>query len=215
MFLSFPSVELRTGRILQMIVTNLRNRPVSSTDMRSMCRTVLSLYHSLTTGSKDFPLVPIDGRFTYRQVTSPFGHTKPTENTTPPPFMDAPAGLMVPAVGSSSSPDMLTAVFPEKTELAALRADRRNCVRSVELDGRTVTRVVSTVYHSNGTELTNRWRVSDYSTDGHLLMSILCQFTKKSARYAGIPTRRKRKATEEESDSSSSSQPPPKKCLRL
>ncbi|XP_044042645.1 uncharacterized protein LOC122871514 [Siniperca chuatsi] len=204
----------RPGPVLQMILTNLRNRPLSSTNMDSMCKSILSLYHSLVTGSKDFPLISFKGFFRSLQTTTPFVRTKQSrrENTTPSPFTGAPAGMIVrTATSSSSPPNMLTPVLPEKTELGALKADRRNSVRNMEFDGSTVTRVISTVYRSESTELTNRWRVTDYGANGHVLMSVLCQFTKKSAQYAVTPRQEKRKDTEEEC----SSQSPSKKRLRL
>lgn len=200
-----------------MIVTNLRNRPLRSTNLKSMCKSVLSLYHSLVTGSRDFPLIPFKGFFRSLQMTTPFAHPKRSrrENTAPSPLTDAPAGVMVPTAGSTSSPpDILTPVLPEKTELGALKADSRNCVRNVDFDGSTVTRVISTVYSSESSELTNRWRVTDYAADGHILMSVLCHFVRKSAQFAKTPRQEKRKDAEEEG-SGSSSQSPPKKRLRL
>ncbi|KAI3365907.1 hypothetical protein L3Q82_000729 [Scortum barcoo] len=199
-----------------MLVTNLRNRPLESTNVKSMCKSILSLYHSLVTGSKDFPLIAVKGFSHTAKTTSPFPHTEQNyrENTKPSPSMNAPAGMMVPTAGSTSSPpNILTPVLPEKTELEALKADPRNFVRTMKVDGRTDTRVISTVYSSESSELTNRWRVTDYSADGHILMSVLCQFTRKSACFAKTPRQQKRKHTEEES--SSSSQSPPKKHLRL
>lgn len=46
------------------------------------------------------------------------------------------------------------------------------------------TRVISTVYQTEDTEMTNRWRVTDYSADGRVLMSVLCRFLKTSAKGA-------------------------------
>lgn len=199
------------GKVLQLIVTNLRNRPLSKSDIPSMSTFVLSLYHSLLVGSKDYPFIRFKGYFRSLQMATPFP-TSQSENDPPSPLMEAPAGVMVPTAGSSSSPpNVLTPVLPERTELRALRADRRNYFCILELDGATVTRVISPVYSSECTELTNRWRVTDYSADGHLLMSVLCQFTKKVAQFARPPRPEKRKNTEE----SSSSQSPPKKRLRL
>lgn len=207
LFSSFYLVGLlKPGRILSMTVTNLRNRPLSSTNISSMSRSVLSLYHSFVTGSKDFPLIPVRAHFDSLRLVTPFPRLTQWENTTPSPLTDAPAGVMVPTGGLP--PKMLTPVLPERAKLGALRADGRNFVRDMKFDGETLTRVISTVYRSESTELTNSWRVTDYSADGHLLMSVLCQFTGKSARSAKTP----RQETEEESSSSRS---PPKKRLRL
>ncbi|XP_034719572.1 uncharacterized protein LOC117938795 [Etheostoma cragini] len=202
------------GKGLQLIVTNLRNRPLCESDILSMCDFILSLYHNLLTGSKDYPFISFDGVFLSDEVVSPFPSSQ-SENNPPSPLTEAPAGVMVPPAGSSP-PNMLTPVLPERTELGVLRADRRNYFCDLELDGTTVTRFISPVYSSECTELTNRWRVTDYSEDGHLCMSVLCQFPKKVAQFARPPRPEKRKYTEESSSSSSSSsQSPPKKRLRL
>ncbi|XP_044035490.1 uncharacterized protein LOC122868019 isoform X2 [Siniperca chuatsi] len=169
----------RPGRVLQLLMTNLRNRPLSSTSVDSMRESILSLYHNLITGSKDFPLIPFKGSFRSRQTATPFVpvEQEQKENTTPS-LTDTPAGIMVPTAGLSASPPIiLTPVLPERTELGALKADRRNCVCNMEFDGRTVTRVISTVYRSKSTNLTNRWRVSDYSAEGHVLMSVLSNWS--------------------------------------
>ncbi|XP_038575359.1 uncharacterized protein LOC119911536 [Micropterus salmoides] len=200
----------RPGRVLQMIVTNLRNRPLSSTSVASMRESILSMYHHLITGSKDFPLIPFKGSLRTRQTATPFVPVdqEERENTTPS-LTDEPAGILVPTAGlSSSAPNILTAAHPERTELGALRADPRNCVRRMEFDGETVTRVISTGSRFEGTEVTNRWRVSDYSGDGRILMSVLCQFTREST-YCARTLRKKRKGTEEESSTR------PKKRLRV
>lgn len=211
--LTFLSAALpRPGRVLQLILTNLRNRPLSGANVDSMRESILSLYHNLITGSKDFPLIPFKGSFRSRQTTTPFVEVEPQqrENTTLAPLLEAPSGIMVPTASSRSAP-ILTPVLPEKTELGALKGDRRNCVRHVEVGGRTVTRVISPVYRSESTELTNRWRVSDYEADGQVLMSVLCRFVKESTQCAQT-LRKKRKDAEEDSSSSLS---PSKKRLRV
>ncbi|XP_044201034.1 uncharacterized protein LOC122976528 [Thunnus albacares] len=203
----------RPGPILQLFLTNLRNRPLRAANIKSMRESILSMYHSLISGSKSFPVIPFKGYLSSVQMVTPFVQTEQEqrENDTPSPLTDAPAGVMVPAADSSSSPPtMMTPVLPERTAMAALKADRRNCVRNMDLDGSTFTRVISTVYRSDSTERANRWRVTDYSTDGHVLMSALCQFTKNSAQCAKTSAQRKRKVTEEESSLSA-----PKKRLRL
>ncbi|XP_071341771.1 uncharacterized protein [Trachinotus anak] len=202
----------RPGRVLQMIITNVRNRPLSSESIKSMSESILSLYHNLITGSKHFPIIPFRGSFLSLQTATPFVHMEPGrgENIRPPPLVEEPAGLMVPAEASSSAPTIRTPVIPEMMEVGRLWADHRNRVRHIKVDGRTVTRVISSVYSSDSTELSNRWRVSDYREDGHIIMSVLCQFTEKSRQCA---ERKKRKTTEEESSSRSLS--PPKKRLRV
>ncbi|XP_018518231.1 uncharacterized protein LOC108891411 [Lates calcarifer] len=213
---------LRHNQVVQLIVTNLRNRPLSRSTINSMSKSIASLYHSLVTGSKDFPSVPLEGFLRPRLMATPFAKAgqRQGENATPSPLTEAPAGMMVPAAGSCSS-HILFPPLPEKAELAALRADRRNCVRTVESDSSSVTRVISTVFRTDSTELTNRWRVTDYSSDGHTLMSVLCQFTEKSAQCAMTQSKRKREETTSTSNTStttttsSSSFSPPKKRLRV
>lgn len=196
-----------------MILTNLRNRPLSNGNVDSMRLSILSLFHDLVTDSKDFPTIRFKGFFVSRQMDTPFRSW--TENSKPSRFMFAPAGLMVPPVGSSSSlPNILTPVLPEKTELGVLKADRRNFVCSQVFEGIPFTRVISPVFTLACAELPNLWRLTDYSEEGRVIMSVLCQFTRKTARHAMAPVPQKRKDPEEE-DSSSSDQSPPKKRLRL
>ncbi|GLD47579.1 uncharacterized protein AKAME5_002719400 [Lates japonicus] len=167
---AFPEADLlRHNQVVQLIVTNLRNRPLSRSTINSMSKSIVGLYHSLVTGSKDFPSLPL---FTYC-------------------FTSCEARLQ-------------------------LRVDRRNCVCTVESDGSSVTRVISTVFRTDSTELTNRWRVTDYSSDGHTLMSVLCQFTEKSAQCAMTQSKREREETTSTSTSTTSSSfSPPKKRLRV
>ncbi|CAK6963930.1 uncharacterized protein LOC121896739, partial [Scomber scombrus] len=157
-----------------MFMTNLRNRPLSAANVDSMKDSILSMYHNLITGSKSFPVIPFKGSLRSLQTVKLSGQIETKENTTPSPLLFMPAGVMVPpATSSFSPPTMKTPVLPERTAITALKADRRNCVCSMEFDGSNFVRVISTVYRSESTELTNRWRVTDYSTDGQVLMSVL------------------------------------------
>ncbi|CAK6981093.1 uncharacterized protein LOC111847890 [Scomber scombrus] len=73
---------LLPSKVLQMIVTNLRNRPVSSTNslMESMRETVLSLYHNLITSSKKFPFIPYRGFFCCSVLSTAFKHIEQEHN---------------------------------------------------------------------------------------------------------------------------------------
>ncbi|CAI5677724.1 unnamed protein product [Oreochromis niloticus] len=195
--------------VRQMFVTNLRNRPLSPSHVDSMENLVLSLYHNLVTGTKAFPYIAFRGFFNKLQLRTPFTHVPESqrENNTPSPPTDSPAGLMVLPAGSHLRSRLLTPLLPEKADLSVLKADRRNCVCTLHVDGRTITRVISTVYCTEEREMTNRWRVTDYTSDGRVIMSVLCQFLKRFTQGA------KRKPAEEES--SSRSPPPPRKRLRL
>lgn len=213
-FVSFHVASLLppTAPVLQMGLINVRNRPLSKSNVESMSQTIPSLYHCLVTGSKDFPVIRHQAVFLSSLVATPFpkSEQKPKENTAPTRLTSAPAGLMVPAAGSRSSPaNILMPPHPEKAELRVLRTDQRNCVRSMEFGGSTVTRVISTVYRPDLTELSNCWRVSDYDADGHVLMSVLCQFTKKCADGVPAPTEGKRKKPDDDGHS------PPRKRLRV
>ncbi|KAL3307450.1 hypothetical protein Ciccas_014034, partial [Cichlidogyrus casuarinus] len=130
------------------------------------------------------------------------------ENTTPSPSTDSPAGMMVLPAGSRLHSQILTPVLPEKVAIYVLKAARRNCVHSLDVNSLIVTRVISAVYHTKDTEMTNSWRITDSSSEGRVIMSVLCQFLKRFAQSM------KRKATKEES-SSSRSPTPPKKHFRL
>lgn len=170
---------------------------------------VLSLNHNLVTGTKAFPYIAFRGFFNKLLLTTPFTHVPESqlENTTPSPPTNSPAGLMVPPAGSHLHSRFLTPLLPEKADLSVLKADQRNCVCTLDVDGDTITRVISTVYCTEEREMTNRWRVTDYTSDGRVIMSVLCQFLKRFTQGA------KRKPAEEES--SSRSPTPPRKRLRL
>uniref|UniRef100_UPI0037E996EB uncharacterized protein n=1 Tax=Semicossyphus pulcher TaxID=241346 RepID=UPI0037E996EB len=196
----------RPGRVLRLIVTNLRNRPLSSSSVNSMRDVALSLYHNLVTGSRDFPQIPSRGFFAAQQLFTPFPVEEQKENASPSP-LEAPSGLMVPPAGSAP-PDILTPGLPERAELEALRGDRRHFHRRLVVDRRTVSRFVSPVYRSDSSQLTNRWRVSDYTADGLCIMSVLCRFTSESIECVKRPTKRRR-------DTEGSSLPPAGKRLRL
>ncbi|KAM3595028.1 uncharacterized protein V6R79_017288 [Siganus canaliculatus] len=196
---------------LQLVVTNLRNRPLPAPAVRSLRACVLSLYHNLVTGSRDFPLIPYDGYFLFRQTVQPFGSLEMMENS-PSGHVWGPPGLAVPTTGSrSAGPTVLVPVHPERTELAAL-LDRRNCIRRVLICGRAVRRVISPVYRSDHSELVNLWRVSDYTVEGCLLMSVFCRFTSDSMEFVETRTQNGKKRALE---GGSSSEAPPRKCFRL
>lgn len=163
------------------MVTNLRNRPVSSTSVESIRNSFLSLYHNLITGSRDFPLIQYKGTYGFTRTVMPFLDVEQDlrENTCPSPLMEGPSGLIILTEESRSAHrTILTPVLPERTELGVLMADHRNCIPKVELDGKTMTRVISPVFRSESSQLTNRWRVSDFRADGQTLMSVLWQTTK-------------------------------------
>lgn len=129
LFLTFHSDALPRPRVLQLIVTNMRNRSLSSTAMGSRRESFLSLYHNLTTGSNDFPLIHFKGTFHSCQMVKAIVDVEQEqrENTTPSPFVEGPSSLMLPTAGSRSTHrTILTPVLLERTELGALMADRRN-----------------------------------------------------------------------------------------
>lgn len=190
----------------QMLVTNLRNRPLSDDNLKSLEDLNLGLYHNLVTGHKEFPSVLARSFLHSILLNTPFIQDRHGENATPSPLTDLP-GLMTPPASSDLPSQILTPVLPVKADLFVLKADRRNCVRTLDIDGLTVNRVISPVYYTNETEMTNRWRVTDYDTEGNMLMSVLCQFSKRSEQRA------KRRAPEDES--SSRSPAPPRKRLRM
>ncbi|XP_074478052.1 uncharacterized protein LOC141759678 [Sebastes fasciatus] len=191
---------IRPGQVLHLVVTNLRNRPLSRASVESMGESLVCMYHNLITGFNDFPLVPHRGRLRVRRVATPFARRRQRhrENTRPSPPEEAPPGLIVLAPPPGHTlPTILTPGIPERADLGILMGDHRNHVRCVEVDGRTVTRVVSLVYRSDGTQLRNRWRVSDYGADGQVLMSTLCKFNTETQSPSPSPIpRQKRKVAE-------------------
>ncbi|XP_074477762.1 uncharacterized protein LOC141759545 isoform X1 [Sebastes fasciatus] len=207
---------IRPGQVLHLVVTNLRNRPLSRASVESMGESLVCMYHNLITGFNDFPLVPHRGRLRVRRVATPFARRRQRhrENTRPSPPEEAPPGLIVLAPPPGHTlPTILTPGIPERADLGILMGDHRNHVRCVEVDGRTVTRVVSLVYRSDGTQLRNRWRVSDYGADGQVLMSTLCKFNTETQSPSPSPIpRQKRKVAEEGSSGRPSL---PEKRLRV
>lgn len=164
-FCSLHSALPWPGKVLQMIVTNLRNRPLESTSIMSTRESILSLYHNLITGSKEFPVIPFIGSFHCLQTAAPFAHTEPEQReNTASRLLEEPAGIMVHAAGSGST--IFTPVLPEKTEPGAVKADRRNCVRRMECNGRTVTRVLLST-HRDGKPLESD-RLQSRRTGSHV-----------------------------------------------
>ncbi|KAM3594955.1 uncharacterized protein V6R79_015868 [Siganus canaliculatus] len=199
----------------QVVVTNLRNRPLVASTLGSLRDCVLSLYHNLVTGSRDFPPIPFDGHYLFEQTAQPFGALETLENSTPSDRVLEPPALMVPTTDPrSAGPTLLVPAHPERVEPVAL-LDRRSCVRRVVAGGRTLTRVISPVYRSDRSELVNLWRVSDYTAKGLLVMSVFCRFTSESMEFVETQTQNGKKRALEEASSSCSSEAPAGKRLRL
>lgn len=201
--------------VLQLKITNLRNRPLCSTAIDSIRETCLSLYHSFVTGSTHFPHVPYKGFFRTVTLFSPFqvdedgykaGRSQ-LENIRPSPVMDQPPGLMPSPVPRAFQTLLLPAHAERRSGLTLTPRCR---LRRVTLEDWTVTRVISPVYYADGTKLRNRWRVTDYHTDGHMLMSVVCRFINLSLPSVETP---KKRGLSEEDDSDSN--PRQKKRLRL
>lgn len=191
-----------------MVFFNLRNRPLSSRHLDSMRQSILTLYHDFATGSKHFPVIDFIGYFSHAKLHA--GFRRRTENKKSTRYILAPTGSMVPPAGSSCTAAFLTPVLPEWAELGAVKADGRNFVQTVKFKGLTFTRVISTVYSPDGSELLNRWRVTDYTLYGHVIMSALCYFTDEFGDKELTPIQRRRKPADKIIRSSQS-----KNCLRL
>ncbi|XP_047424473.1 uncharacterized protein LOC124995821 [Mugil cephalus] len=191
--------------VLQMFVTNVRNRPLTVINIDSLTKSVLSLYHNLLTGRRDYPLIEARvGMGLMFESTLHETMKQPNWENAPPP------GPLPPAPGVPVR-KIYTPAIPETADMEVLRGDRRNCVRTMEYrDESTYTRVISPVYRPQDTELTNRWRVTDYDSSGELVMSALCRFKRCSVRLANSKRRR-----EEECSSTASSTSPPKKRARV
>ncbi|CAJ1055166.1 uncharacterized protein LOC122973017 [Xyrichtys novacula] len=194
---------------LQMYVTNLRNRPVERVRVVSLKETVMSLYHNLITGSGDFPVIHFRGPTFFRQESAPFRREEDKENSRHP-SQAAPPGMMVPLAGYTSRTTLMNQPLPERVELRTL-GDPWTRVHSLMVDGRKTKRVISTVFDSHQSVVTNRWRITDYSENGQCLMSVLCRFTAASTRCVERPKKRKRGHEEEDQDGEGSCQPQPKR----
>ncbi|KAF3692533.1 hypothetical protein EXN66_Car008209 [Channa argus] len=162
------------------------NHPLSRSNITSTSESVLSLYHSLITGTKDLPVISCERPFITSVIITPFPYNQ--QNTRP--SMLQPASVVMPTGGSRSAPQTIwTPVHPEKLELRALKANCRKCLRDMEVYSSSFTGVISAVYRSEGSELDNYWRVTDYSADEHIVMSVLCRFNRKVAHFAATDSR--------------------------
>ncbi|XP_058472609.1 uncharacterized protein LOC131445891 [Solea solea] len=152
-----------TRRILKLSVTNKMMGPLSRTSLLSLKDSILSLYHNLCTGSKEYPIIPYAG----------VSHTAQRSSF-----------VIEEDVESITLSAIFTPVIPRWLQQGWLRVERRNRVQHLVVDGKPVTRVISPVFLSDGSERRNLWRVSDYGANGHMIVSVLCKFTAKSANYA-------------------------------
>lgn len=150
----------------QMVVTNLRNQPLSSSHLDSINNQILSLYHDLVTGSKEFPHIAVRGLFHSEQMTTTFTAVLKSqrENTTPSPSTSWYDGAACRVPLTFSDPDSCTS-----------RQGGYLCTeyRPEELcphlgDGLIVTRVISALDRTEDSEMTNHWRVTDYSSEAEL-----------------------------------------------
>ncbi|TNN87656.1 hypothetical protein EYF80_002003 [Liparis tanakae] len=76
---------LPPDRILQLVFTNPRNRPLSTDSIDSMRDSIMSLYHSLITGCREYPIIPFKGYFSTRLAFKAFTKQEQRENNTPGP----------------------------------------------------------------------------------------------------------------------------------
>ncbi|CAJ1073783.1 uncharacterized protein LOC115779766 isoform X1 [Xyrichtys novacula] len=191
---------------LKLVVTNLRNRPLDPSRVDSLSQVVMSLYHNYITGSRGFPIIPIRGPFCSLLLFTPFRWKWNREND-PHPLLSFPPGMMVPSAGFTSR-TIQTAALPERVELGTI-GDPRCQVRTLMMDGRTITRVISMVTDTNHSVINNRWRVCDYDENGQCLMSVLCNFKFES----GCAERPMNRSHEEKEDRGKESRRP--LCIRV
>ncbi|XP_047445382.1 uncharacterized protein LOC125011368 [Mugil cephalus] len=197
---------LEPDTTLELFLTNMRNRSLLAVSIDSMTKSVLSLYHSLLTGSKEFPVIEADVHMNLMFVNTL------DEQLKQPNWENAPPTGMLPPARGVRTRKIFTPAIPEEADMEVLKGDRRNCIRTMEFRfGNVYTRVISPVYRSQDRELPNRWRVTDYDTSGKLVMSTLCQFKRCSVQLA----KSKRKREEDCSTTTSSSSSPPKKRARV
>lgn len=180
----------------------------SELHLDSMRRPIFSPYRDFGTGSKHFPLIHFIGYFWHGKLHA--GFRRHTENKKPPRYMLALPGLMVLSPGSSHTPAFLTPVLPERVELGALKGDGRNCVHTGKFKGLTFIRVISTAYSPNGSELSNRWRVTNYTLHEHVIVLAFCYFMYEFGDKELTPIQRKKKVADKIICSSQSTN-----CLRL
>lgn len=107
--------------------------------------------------------------------------------------MLAPPGLMVPSPGSYHTPAFLTPVLSSRAKLGVLKGNGRNCVHTVKFKGLTFTRVMPIVYSPDGSELPNHWRVTNYTSHGHVIVSASCYFTYEFGDKELNPIQRRKK----------------------
>uniref|UniRef100_UPI003AADB795 uncharacterized protein n=1 Tax=Centroberyx gerrardi TaxID=166262 RepID=UPI003AADB795 len=208
------TVTYMQRRAISMRVSNLRNRPLNNGNLTALSQSLLGLHRRLTGESGQFPQLGPYGLLQMDLLASPFTYPPQDHRENMPlcSLMEAPAAAVVSTAGSGS---LVTPGHPDRVEPAALRVDPRNQVCPMEWGGRRFDRVISPVWRSEGGELEGRCRVTDYTPEGDMILSVLCSFpgTGQERRDTEKP-QRKRKAGWEES-STSSSLPPGKRGLRL
>ncbi|GLD70554.1 uncharacterized protein AKAME5_002187200 [Lates japonicus] len=152
-------------------------------------------YNSLHQPQRDntvqMPYTFLDERSTINPCLAQWARTMCPRYRVPSDFLLVPRGI-------SPSQSPAATLFAKTVEAGRIPSPRGSTSRT------------------DSTELTNRWRVTDYSSDGHTLMSVLCQFTEKSAQCAMTQSKREREETTSTSTSTTSSSfSPPKKRLRV
>ncbi|GLD70978.1 uncharacterized protein AKAME5_002229800 [Lates japonicus] len=106
------------------------------------------------------------------------------------------AGFRLPAGRLLSPP------HPDKVSITVLKADRRNDVHSLEWDGVFFSRVVSSCYSAAEEQVKGWLRVSDYTEDGHMILSVLCYFPIVEVEREGREEPQKKRKREESADGS-------------
>ncbi|XP_022614073.1 uncharacterized protein LOC111231300 [Seriola dumerili] len=194
-----------------LFIINFRNRRLTSENLDTLSAFMPTLERRLT--GEPEPPASLMANVRTDCLRSPFTYKdEDVENdrlcslvAKPARVMMTPAGFRLPA-GKLLSP-----THPDKVHIMVLKADRRNSILTLEWDGVPFNRVVSPVYRATEEQVKGWFRVSDYTQDGHMTLSVLCYFpiVEEEDRVRREEPQKKRERDEE--DESSADVPKPKR----
>ncbi|XP_018540416.1 uncharacterized protein LOC108888763 [Lates calcarifer] len=187
---------------VRLYIINFRNRCLTLENLDTLSAFMPALQCRLT-GQPDLPL-PLIANVRTNCLRSPFTYKdEDVENATccslvekPAQVMMTPAGFRLPAGRLLSPP------HPDKVSITVLKADWRNVVRSLEWGGVFFSRVVSSCYSAAEEQVKGWFRVSDYTEDGHMILSVLCYFPIVEVEREGREEPQKKRKREESVDGS-------------
>ncbi|XP_023147655.1 uncharacterized protein LOC111582988 [Amphiprion ocellaris] len=185
-----PEQTAAGRRHMKMHIINMRNRILTVKNLESLLTFVPSLLHRLT-GEPDLSVVTEANGW----ARSPFFYEdEDMENARYCPLLEKPAQVMMtPAGFRPAAGRLLSPVHPDKTHIAVLKADRRNDILCLQQDDVSIYRVVSSVYSAAEEQVKGWFRLSDYTEDGQMTMSVMCYFPPEKKLKQDEPHKKRQK----------------------